>query len=170
MLVDVRANGPAAQTESRLGRLISACRVLGQSAFWGNDVLEGVSKKGGWRVNLLAQDATLCGFVVYRFDADKEKIEVAYLAVSPSLRGQGCGRALVRWVQAWAQAAITRSRAAVVCCACVPEAVGFYQRLGFRRTKPIEAQDEQEAECLIPGQFLMIWKIPPISQKVGRKN
>jgi ribosomal protein S18 acetylase RimI-like enzyme len=168
MLVDVRANGPAANTESRLGRLIAACRSLGESTFWGNNVLDGVSKKGAWKLNILAQDVFLCGFVVYRFDASREKVEVAYLAVSPALRGQGIGRSLIRWVQNYAQTAITRSRASVVCCSCVPESIGFYQRLGFRRTKPVEAKDEDEAQMLIPGQFLMLWKIPPPSIKAKK--
>lgn len=169
MLVDVRANGPAAQSQSRLSSLIAATRALGESTFWGNDVLEGVSKKGGWRLNLLAQDADLCGFCVYRFDSEQAKVEVAYLAVSPQVRGQGCGRVLIRWIQQWAQTAVTRSKAEVLVCACVAESVGFYQKLGFRRTRPIEAQTEEEKLRLVQGQMLMIWKIPPLTRKIGRK-
>ena len=161
MLTDVRANGPAASSESRLGRLIAQARELGAKTFWGNDCFAGVTKRGGWRLNLLAQDSQLCGFIVYKPDLEREVVEVQYLAVNPSLRGQGCGAKLIRWIQLWAQNNLTRSKVSLVACACVPESVGFYQRLGFKRLKEIKATNEEEKELMIEGQMHMQWKVPP---------
>jgi len=159
MLVDVRANGPAASTDSRVGRLIAQARELGSVTFWGNDVFEEVTKRGGWRLNILAQDSLLCGFIVYKAQMDRELVEIQYLAVNPALRGQGCGAKLVKWVQNWAQTTLTKAQVNFVSCACVPEALGFYQRLGFKRLKEIKPADEEEATVLIHGQFHMQWKL-----------
>ena len=161
MLIDIRANGPVAQTDSRIGRLITQARELGSKTFWDNDVFEGVTKRGGWRLNILAQDSFLCGFIVYKADLEREIVEVQYLAVNPTLRGQGCGAKLVRWVQNWAQNSLTRTQVSYVACACVPEALGFYQRLGFKRLKEIKPVNDEEAAVLINGQFHMQWKLRP---------
>jgi ribosomal protein S18 acetylase RimI-like enzyme len=161
ILVDVRANGPAATTDSRIGKLISSARELGSATFWNNDVFESVSKKGGWKLNILAQDAFLCGFVVYKFSPESSKLEVQYIAIEPAMRGQGCGTRLIKWLQNYAQQTLTRSQVSVVVCACVPESVGFYQKLGFKRIKEIQASTEEEKSTLIPGQMLMQWKVAP---------
>ena len=165
IIVDVRANGPAATSDSRLGRLISQARELGSKTFWGNDVFADVSKRSGWRLNLLAQDSLLCGFIVYKADLERQVVEVEYLAVGSSLRGQGCGAKLIKWVQCYARDRLTRNQVNRVVCACVPESVGFYQRLGFKALKEVVAENEEERKVLIPGQIHMQWKVPPPKKK-----
>eukprot|EP00746_Dinoflagellata_sp_MGD_P002071 gnl/MRDRNA2_/MRDRNA2_103987_c0_seq1.p1 gnl/MRDRNA2_/MRDRNA2_103987_c0~~gnl/MRDRNA2_/MRDRNA2_103987_c0_seq1.p1 ORF type:complete len:484 (+),score=124.88 gnl/MRDRNA2_/MRDRNA2_103987_c0_seq1:209-1660(+) len=94
----------------------------------------------------------LLGFVVYHLQGPPMRwLSIDLLAVAPHLRGLGHGKRLAKWVMNHAKQ-MPRSQCASVSCTSPPEAVAFYQKLGFEVDKTADnaLSVEQENELSQP--------------------
>lgn len=87
-----------------------------------------VSKKGGWRLFCLTGTGnSLLAFIIYRVEG--EALVVGNLAVPKEQRRKGYGKKMIRHVIQWGK----KNTQCNYCCLCsLPNAVKFYQRIGFR--------------------------------------
>lgn len=155
---EVRAN-PALQS------LLRQAKELSEDCFY-EDCTEGCSKRGGWRLTLLASGmeegsgATLLGFLVFRLKPDLSMpvLSVSKLAVPEAFRRRGYGRKLTIWATQYAK---TLPMIQCIGLSSLPDAVTFYQHLGFRRMHVIKAKEDvaEQDDDLIPGQVYMEFKI-----------
>ena len=172
ILSDVRPYSEKARTDIRTSFLIEQVKIIGEQAFWGNNCLEDCSKRHGWKLNILAQPASVgdevYGFVVYKVDMKQRILQIQYIAVADKHRRHGAGSKLIKALQKYASKVLTRSMVDRIACACVPEAVEFYQKHNFRKCKRI-IPEENEREVILPDgmvekqiplQFHMEWKVP----------
>jgi ribosomal protein S18 acetylase RimI-like enzyme len=109
------------------------------------------------------------GFIVYKVDSSHKVLHIQYIAVAEKHRRHGIGSKLIKSLQQYASKTLTRSTVEKIACACVPEAVEFYQKHCFRKGKRIVPDDENGGESKeingvvevqIPLQFQMEWKVP----------
>jgi len=110
VLEGVQPYSAATQASERMRRLVKATSVLSLEAF-GTDVNEGVSRKGKWKLTLLARKTNteesarshedpwsgLLGFLAYKIKPHVQCASIAKLAVVPEKRGRGHGHQLVNW-------------------------------------------------------------------------
>jgi len=173
ILTDVKPHSKEVQLDPTTAALLEQVRALGQACFK-EDGLDGCSKRGGWRINLLAAGldqgagAALLGFIVYRLRPDVRALTVAKLAVPGIYRRRGYGRVLMQGLIAQAK---QLPEIDTVSLASLPEAITFYQRLNFRKLHTITAKDD--ANCYFPGQVYMELQTrsrgAPKPKKGGRK-
>jgi ribosomal protein S18 acetylase RimI-like enzyme len=172
ILVDVKPFSVATKNDPRLSYLVEQVQIIGKSAFWGNNCLSDCSHRNGWRLDIIAQPASsgdeVFGFVVYKVDTKNKTLHIQYIAVAERYRRHGIGSKLLKSLQRFASKVLTKSTVERIACACVPEAVEFYQKHNFRKCKRI-VPTEDEIECLLPDgtiekqlplQFQMEWKVP----------
>ena len=172
ILVDVKPFSSAAKNDPRMWCLVEQVELIGRTAFWGNNVLNDCSSRQGWRLDIVAQEASLgdevFGFVVYKVDTKHKILHIQYIAVAERHRRHGIGSKLLKSLQKFATKVLTKSTVERIACACVPEAVEFYQKHNFRKCKRIvPSEDEVETklsdgtiEKQLPLQFQMEWKVP----------
>jgi len=170
ILADVQPFTPASRASPRLRKLVRATSELSMEAFK-TDVLEGVSRRGKWKLTLLVrpenaatEDAGhdpwegLLGFIAYKLKPQVQSISIAKLAVVPERRGRGHGHRLVQWCISLAK----KSRDLVyLSLTSLPQAVRFYTRAGFRhidvdlsKVDPITEDDMEYVE----GQVYMEYR------------
>eukprot|EP00442_Polarella_glacialis_P020064 CAMPEP_0115091958 /NCGR_PEP_ID=MMETSP0227-20121206/26442_1 /TAXON_ID=89957 /ORGANISM="Polarella glacialis, Strain CCMP 1383" /LENGTH=246 /DNA_ID=CAMNT_0002483609 /DNA_START=177 /DNA_END=917 /DNA_ORIENTATION=+ len=155
MITDLKPFAPEVQSDPEKAALLALVRDLGQECFR-EDCLEGCSKRGGWRINILAAGlgqgagVSLLGFVVYRVKPEVHALTVAKLAVPAIYRRKGYGRVLMADL---VQQAKSLPEIDVVSLASLQEAITFYHSLGFKRKQAITAKDETVS--LVPGQVFM---------------
>lgn len=143
--------------------LLNQVRILSQECFL-EDCLEHCSKRGGWRLTLLVArpkemrlgpvQTVLLGFIVYRLKPELGVFSVAKIAVPSALRRHGFGRQLMMWGML---AAKRDQQIGCISLSALPQAVSFYQRLGFKKMHEITAKDDENA--LFPGQVYMELKM-----------
>jgi len=172
IIADVKPFSEAARADLRTSFLLEQVRMIGEQAFWGNNCLTECNKRQGWKLNILAQPAAVgdevYGFVIYKVDVKQRILQIQYIAVADKHRRHGVGSMLLKALQKFATKILTKSTVDKIACACVPEAVGFYQKHNFRKCRRI-VPDEHEREVVhadgtiekqIPLQFHMEWKVP----------
>jgi len=139
------------------------------------DALEMVTRKGRWKLTLLAcpdggQSRGFCldgppvpliGFVVYRLRVELQSLSIAKIAIVPEHRRQGHGCRLIDWC---VRVAKKQSNIAFISLSSLPEAVKFYQRLGFRK---YDVKIGQPDEDLVEGQVYMEKPIKGRRKKPG---
>merc|ERR1712007_311305 len=87
-----------------------------------------VSKKGGWRLFCLTGTGnSLLAFIIYRVEG--EALVVGNLAVPKEQRRKGYGKKMIRHVIQWGK---KNKRCNYCALYSMPNAVKFYQRIGFR--------------------------------------
>lgn len=184
----------ATQSSEFLKGVMQEVRLLSNDAFE-EDALSMVSRKSGWRMTLLTrpegfQDTSstrlegfcldgddgdgpcpsLIGFLVYRLRPDLDCVSIAKLAIVPEHRQQGHGRRLIEWC---IKSAKKQNNVAFVSLSSLPEAVKFYQHIGFR-PENVKIEDTARAQCgpdegLVEGQVYMEYRIKGRSKaKKGR--
>eukprot|EP00928_Gymnodinium_smaydae_P048003 TRINITY_DN32052_c0_g1_i1.p1 TRINITY_DN32052_c0_g1~~TRINITY_DN32052_c0_g1_i1.p1 ORF type:complete len:298 (-),score=43.24 TRINITY_DN32052_c0_g1_i1:404-1243(-) len=155
LLADVKPHNKDVVAQPAMAALLAQARSLSMDCFE-EDCLHGCSKRGGWRVTLLAsrledgEEAALLAFLVYKFKC--ECLSIAKLAVPETYRRRGFGRVMIQWA---VQHAKSLRDIRCVCLSSLAEAVPFYQRLGFKRIFDITAKNKEEDDELIPGQVYM---------------
>ena len=172
ILVDVRPFSDVVKQDPRMWYMVEQVKMIGHNAFWGNNCLIDCNKRVGWKLNIIAQLPTsgdeVFGFVVYKVDSKQKILQIQYIAIAEGYRRHGIGSKLLKSLQNYASKVLTKSTVERVACACVPEAVEFYQKHNFRKCKRI-IPDDGEAEMVqpdgtvetqIPLQFHMEWKVP----------
>jgi len=152
----------------RAKNLIAQVRQLSYDAF-GEDAFEMVTKKGKWKITLLAlppdspthfslQDNAnypLIGFIVYRLRPDLQSLAIAKLAIVPEHRRKGHGVRLINWCINLAR---KQPNLKFISLSSLPEAVQFYTRLGFRQHTVKFTQNSSDCgpdEELVEGQVYM---------------
>lgn len=165
ILYDIKPLSTQVLNDDRLRYLVDQARQIGQAAFWGNDCFLECSKRHGWRLNIITEPPKfgdeVFGFVVYKIDSHDMVLHIQYIAVAESHRRRGIGSKLLKSLQQYAAKTLTVSTVTRIVCACVPEAVPFYQKHCFRKTKRIIATEEEEQlDHQLPLQFQMEWKVP----------
>lgn len=158
----VKPHSSEAKDDAGMRCLLSQIRNLSQECFK-EDCLEHCSKRGGWRLTLLIArirdgeasevPTLLLGFIVYKHKPEMGVFSVAKIAVPGELRRHGFGRQLMSWAL---QTAKKDPQIGCISLSSLPQAVTFYQRLGFKRLHEITAKDEN---ALFPGQVYMEQKI-----------
>mmetsp|Transcript_98131 Transcript_98131/g.282104 ORF Transcript_98131/g.282104 Transcript_98131/m.282104 type:complete len:337 (+) Transcript_98131:112-1122(+) len=138
ILEAVQPFAPATQADSYLRRLIRATSDLSKEAFE-SDVLDGVSRKGKWKLTLLSLPrgsfpdddpwGGLLGFIAYKLKPAVQCVSIAKLAVVPEHRGKGHGHKLVQWCIAMAK---KQQNIIYLSLTSLPQAVRFYKQIGFR--------------------------------------
>jgi len=159
----------AVQRSAWLRGLVKEVLELSLDAFEEN-TLEMVTKRARWKLTLIVRSGgpskseaqevlgvvvpvpALIGFVIYRLRPELESVSIAKLAVMPEFRRQGHGCRLVEWCVHLARRAPGISRIAL---SSLPEAVCFYQRLGFRKYDVNLDQSCGPNEDLVEGQVYM---------------
>jgi ribosomal protein S18 acetylase RimI-like enzyme len=165
ILFDIKPLSDQVLNDERLRYLVDQARQIGQSAFWGNDCFHECSKRHGWRLNIIAEPPKfgdeVFGFVVYKIDSHDMVLHIQYIAIAEKYRRRGIGSKLLKSLQQYSAKTLTVSTVTRIVCACVPEAVPFYQKHCFRKAKRIVAtEEEQEKDHQLPLQFQMEWKVP----------
>lgn len=173
VLFDVKPFSEASKAHGRAFSLIEQVLKIGECAFWGNNCLVDCTSRRGWRLNIAAEPATVgdevYGFIVYKIESHKKILQIQYIAVAEKHRRRGVGSKLIKSIQRYVRETLTRSTIERIACACLPEAVEFYQRHQFRKGKRIVAEDEANMvkltsenaiEVQIPLQYHMEWKVP----------
>lgn len=99
----------------------------------------------------------LLGFLVYKFCGPPvRRLSIRNVAIPKHFRGLGYGKKLTEWAMDYAKE-MPRSQCGTVTCSALPEAIPFYQRLGWEFDT--QAQDQKvEVENAIPGQVFMQYK------------
>merc|ERR1712176_40513 len=147
---------------------MKAVSELSRDAFE-EDALEMVTRRARWKLTLLAcpegashgcfrldeeepRDA-LIGFIVYRLRPELQSLSIAKLAIVPEHRRQGHGCRLIDWCVRLAR---RQPNVAFISLSSLPEAVRFYQRLGFRKFE-VKHLDQNcgPDEDLVEGQVYM---------------
>merc|ERR1740121_2140996 len=128
--------------------LVGQARELSVSAF-GEDCLQEVTKKSGWKLSLLVSDdlTVLCGFIVAK--VTNGLLSIAHIAVPAEFRGQGFGKMIMEDLM---KAAKKQGDVYDVCLSSLPTAVKFYQRLGFKAIRDLKMKSEDD---LVEGQVYM---------------
>jgi ribosomal protein S18 acetylase RimI-like enzyme len=165
ILFDIKPFSDQVVHDERLCCIIDQVRQIGQSAFWGNDCLVDCTKRHGWRLNIICEPSNIgdevFGFIVYKIDRNDRVLHIQYIAVAEKHRRHGIGSKLIKSIQQYTAKTLTVSMIDRIVCACVPEAVQFYQKHSFRKSKRIEASEEElTVDHQIPLQFQMEWKVP----------
>jgi GNAT superfamily N-acetyltransferase len=180
IMVDVKPYGVDTRDDSRLSTIVQRVQEIGQDAFWGNNCLTDCTRRSRWRLNVAVAPKNVgdevYGFIVYKIDQQNMVLHVQYIAVSSKHRRRGLGSKLLKHLQNYAAKTLTVSTVQKIACACVPDAVKFYQKHSFRKLKRIEADEEEVAgiqvdgkiEQQIPIQFHMEWKVPDKRKKMGK--
>lgn len=152
---------------ARMRRLVRATSVLSLEAF-DSDVLEGVSRKGKWKLTLLAMPdgpvaerdpwGGLLGFIAYKVKAQVQCVSIAKLAVVPEQRGRGHGHTLVQWLIDMAR---KQRNILYLSLSSLPAAIRFYKHLGFRQVDVDLAKldtSAEDGEEYIEGQVYMEYR------------
>ena len=173
VLFDIKPFSEASKAHERIYGLIEQVLKIGECAFWGNNCLVDCTSRRGWRLNIAAEPASVgdevYGFIVYKIESHKKIMQIQYIAVAENHRRRGIGSKLIKSIQRYVRDTLTRSTIERIACACLPEAVEFYQSHQFRRGKRIVADDEADTvtltaenaiEVQIPLQYHMEWKVP----------
>jgi GNAT superfamily N-acetyltransferase len=186
---NIQPFGVSTQASERLKAIMKEVSLLSNDAFE-EDALGLVTRKGGWRMTLLARpegspdlicipldgfslDAevapSLIGFVVYRLRPELESFSIAKIAIVPEHRQQGHGRRLIEWC---IKNAKKQSTIAYISLSSLPEAIPFYVRMGFKAID-VKAIDVTLApdEDLVEGQVYMEYRLKGRSKarrKTGR--
>lgn len=131
-----------------MASLVRQSRELSESVFDENCMLE-VTKRSGWKLSILASEdsAVLCGFIVSK--VVKGSLSISKLAVPADFRGQGFGK---RIMDELTKAAKKQGDVFEVCLSSLPEAVRFYERLGFKAIRGLKLE---AGEDLVEGQVYM---------------
>jgi len=137
-----------AAADVELAGLVQQARELSHSAF-GDDF--SAAKKSGLKLSLLvSKDLSIfCGFVVAK--VTKGWLSVAKVAVRSQLRGCGLGKYMMNELM---KAAKKQGDVFDVCLSALPEAVSFYNRLGFHPFDGVRASATAR-EDLVEGQVGM---------------
>lgn len=181
IMVDLKPFSLEVAADERLSSIVNQVQAIGKDAFWGNNCLCDCTKKNGWRLNVAVEPNKVgdevFGFVVYKIERETMVLHIQYIAVSDKYRRKGIGAKILKALQNYAAKALTVSTVQRIACACVPEAVKFYQKHCFRKVKKIVAAEEEGVvlpetginEQQIPLQFQMEWKVPDKRKnKAGR--
>mmetsp|Transcript_102227 Transcript_102227/g.289150 ORF Transcript_102227/g.289150 Transcript_102227/m.289150 type:complete len:214 (+) Transcript_102227:75-716(+) len=146
LLRNVVVHGP--NSDERLSALLREVRVLSEKAFH-EDCLTEITKKAGWKLSLLVSSdlSVLCGFIVAK--VTKGTLSIAKLAVCEDFRKHGFGRFIM---DEMAKAAKKQGDVFEVCLSSLPEAVAFYQRLGYKAFRDLKLRSEED---LVEGQVYM---------------
>mmetsp|Transcript_33869 Transcript_33869/g.89760 ORF Transcript_33869/g.89760 Transcript_33869/m.89760 type:complete len:401 (+) Transcript_33869:105-1307(+) len=162
----VQPFSPAARADERLQMLLRQVSELSMDAFE-EDACLMVSRKGKWKLTLLACPAgsdpdefslepmapSLIGFLVYRLRPELQSLSIAKLAIVPEHRRRGHGCRIIDWC---VKAAKTNREIAYIALSSLPEAVRFYQRLGFRQFDlTLKNGDLAPDEDFVEGQVYM---------------
>ena len=182
IIFDVKPFSETVKNDPRLWFMVEQVRQIGSNAFWGNDCLLECNKKNGWRLNIIGEPRDVgdevFGFMIYKVDSGHKVLHLQYIAVAEKHRRHGIGSKLIRSLQQFATKTLTRSMTEKIACACVPEAVEFYQKHCFRKGKRIVPDEEEPTEdtpdnltkdVQIPVQFQMEWKVPRHGMNSKRK-
>mmetsp|Transcript_48403 Transcript_48403/g.122049 ORF Transcript_48403/g.122049 Transcript_48403/m.122049 type:complete len:333 (+) Transcript_48403:59-1057(+) len=162
----------AVQSSERMRSLMQAVSALSRDAFE-DDALEMVTRKSRWKLTLLAcppsdypsldgVEHPLIGFIVYRLRPELQCLSIAKVAIVPEHRRKGHGYRLIEWCTRLAR---KQSNISFISLSSLPEAVRFYQRLGFRKFDVAMDQRCGPDEDLIEGQVYME---KPIKGRGGR--
>lgn len=184
---NIQPFGVQTQASDRLKSLMPQVSFLSNDAFE-EDALAMVTKRSGWRMTLMAcpegfEDASrlpldgfclddsdglspsLIGFLVYRLRPELDCLSIAKLAIVPEHRGQGHGRTFIDWCIKYAK---KQSSIAFISLSSLPEAVKFYQHIGFRAVDVKLACECGPDEDLVEGQVYMEYRLK--GRSAGRKK
>lgn len=157
-LEEVSPNAPEVRDNEEVQRFLNETSLLSVDAF-DEDCCKQITKKSKWRLTLLVtklaanteeQARSLIGFIVWRIQEDLECFSIAKTAVAPAHRRKGFGTHLVKWAMQRGK----RGKVSVISLSSVPDAISFYQRLGFERLDDIKLKTDPNEE-LVEGQVYM---------------
>ncbi|CAD7955661.1 unnamed protein product [Amoebophrya sp. A25] len=158
---EVRANVPQATPEMQ--KLVEQAKDLFAEEFE-EEFASQVSKKGGYRLTLMADEAgDLCSFIMYKTNPSEKCLSIAHVAVPSTKRRLGYGRRIMRWLIQYAKKQ-PRSQIAFLALSSMPGSIKFHQSLGFKKSgnkltkkedEPVKEKDIEYAE----GQVYMTYPI-----------
>lgn len=152
LLEAVQPFSESIQASRRLKHLMGTASRLSLDVF-GDDALATVTRKAKWQLNIIAclddDWPTLLGFIVYRLRPELQCLSIAKMAVVPEHRRKGYG---ARLIESCVNLSQRRPEICFLALSSLPEAVTFYQRLGFRRR---EVQGPLMREDVVEGQVYM---------------
>jgi len=180
---NIQPFGLATRSSERLKSLMNEVSLLSHDAFE-EDALNMVTRKGGWRMTLLARpegftppvaelipldgfsldgpgfQPALIGFVVYRLRPELDCLSIAKIATVPEHRKMGHGRRLIEWC---IKAAKKQSSLDYISLSSLPEAIKFYNVLGFRAIE-VNLEKSGKNECasdedFVEGQVYMEYRL-----------
>lgn len=174
IIESVQPFGTTTQASERMRQLMKDVTTLSFDAFE-EDCLAMVTRKSRWKMTLIARPegcgnfslddfsldgcpGPLIGFIVYRLRPELEAFSIAKLAIVPEHRRQGHGGRLIEWC---IKAAKKAPNIAYISLSSLPEAVKFYQRIGFRA---VDVNISASSQCgpdedLVEGQVYMEYRL-----------
>mmetsp|Transcript_4926 Transcript_4926/g.12296 ORF Transcript_4926/g.12296 Transcript_4926/m.12296 type:complete len:573 (-) Transcript_4926:2608-4326(-) len=131
--VDVKANSPESLS-SELQAAVSETKTLFDSEFE-EDFNSQVSKRGGYRLTIMCeknQPHDVCSFAMYKINPKEKCLSIAHVAVPHTKRRLGYGKAMMKWVIAYAKKQ-PRSNVQFLALSSMPGSIKFHQSLGFKK-------------------------------------
>lgn len=178
-LENIQPFSQTVQSSERLKALTKEVSLLSAAAFE-EDALTYVTRKGGWRMTIIArpegvQDCSelpldgfcldgpspsLIGFIVYRLRPELDSLSIAKIAIVPEHRQRGHGRRLIDWSIKLAK---KQPDITFISLSSLPEAVKFYLAIGFKAID-VKLENAVSAQCgpdedLVEGQVYMEYRI-----------
>jgi len=159
ILPDIKPHTNEVLSDPAMVALLEQVCDLSHDCFHDN-CLSSCSKRGGWRITLLASrleegpGAVLLAFIVFKLRVDHQVLSISKLAVPEDHRRRGYGRDMIMWA---AQFAKSRKEKDISCISLssLPTSVKFYQRLNFKYIFEITAKHQQDDDELVEGQVYM---------------
>merc|ERR1719171_3211123 len=93
----------------------------------------------------------------------KRCMSIAKVAVPEMYRRCGFGRELMSWAMLYAK---TNKEVEMLSLSSLPEAISFYQRIGFKKLH--EIKERCEDDNLVPGQFYMEYRVKKGGSRAGK--
>ena len=182
IISDVKPFSKSTRSDIRMFEMVEQVRVIGSRAFWGNNCLEDCNKRCGWKLTIIAEPKQVgnevFGFIIFKIDSVNMVLHVQYIAVAHNHRHRGIGSKLIKHIKQFAHRILTSSTVQKIACACVPDAVKFYQKHSFKKVKRIVANEDEAAGELLPDgrleqqidlQYQMEWKVPALRKNGARR-
>jgi len=167
------------KSSERPKALTKEVSLLSQDAFE-EDALTYVTRKGGWKMTIMAlpegakdcselpfdgfcldgPGPSLIGFIIYRLRPELDSLSIAKLAIVPEHRQRGHGRRLIEWCIKLGK---KQPEITFISLSSLPEAVKFYLALGFKAID-VKLENCVSAQCgpdedLVEGQVYMEYRI-----------
>lgn len=170
ILENIQPFATASQACTHMRRLVRATSDLSVACFE-TDVIKGVSRKGRWKLTLLARKDSphnqddpwggLLGFIAYKVKPLVQSISIAKLAVVPESRGRGHGHKLTNWCIAMGK---KLPNIVYLSLTSLPKAIRFYKQIGFKQVDvdlakldPMGEDDDADWD-VVQGQIYMEYR------------
>lgn len=164
------------EADPALAALVADAQPLYDEHFH-EDLLEDLGSKENARISFLVRpgqaEQVFCGLIVYKFWGPPLRVmSILRVAVPQKFRMLGYGRQLMRWAMQKATQ-MPRTQCAKLTLCAMPEAITFYDRLGFApmpdESLEMPPEESDEVPKRLPGAVWMEYKCGRSYKATGKR-